>query len=106
MHARHAGDAAPRGGGETYTGPDGLKQVLLKQKDKVLRHMTRKLTGFAFGRELNKFDQCVIDQAMEALAKNDYRATVLIETIATSYPFQYRFYPVTETAEPDIAATQ
>jgi hypothetical protein len=83
--------------GETYEGPAGLKKVLLAQKQKIMRHLARKMTGFAFGRELNKFDNCVIDQAMEALEQNDYRATVLIETIAMSYPFQYRFYPKTES---------
>jgi hypothetical protein len=78
--------------GETYTGPAGLKQVLLGRKDAVIRHLARKLTGFAFGRELNRQDECVIDAAMEALKKNDYRASVLIEVIATSFPFQNRFY--------------
>ena len=29
---------------------------------------------------------------MKALEQNDWRADVLIETIATSYPFQHRFY--------------
>ena len=79
--------------GETYNGPTGLKQVLLARKEKLVRHLARKMTGFAFGRELNKFDNCVIDDAMKALKQNDWRATVLIETIATSYPFQHRFYP-------------
>lgn len=83
--------------GETYDGPAGLKKLLLAKKQKIIRHLTRKLTGFAFGRELNKFDQCVIDQAMDALEQNNYRASVLIETIAISYPFQYRFYAKTES---------
>lgn len=78
--------------GESYDGPAGLKQVLLARKDKIIRHLTRKMTGFAFGRELNQFDNCVIDEAMKALAQNDWRADVLIETIAMSYPFQHRFY--------------
>ncbi|MBE0542892.1 MAG: DUF1592 domain-containing protein [Verrucomicrobia bacterium] len=79
--------------GEAYEGPDGLKKVLMARKDKIMRHLARKMTGFAFGRELNKFDNCVIDDAMTALANNDWRATVLIETIAMSYPFRHRFYP-------------
>jgi hypothetical protein len=29
---------------------------------------------------------------MKALKAQQYRATVLIEQIATSYPFQHRFY--------------
>ena len=79
--------------GETYEGAAGLKQLLMARKDKIIRHLARKLTGFAFGRELNKFDNCVIDDAMKALEHDQWRATVLIETIATSYPFQHRFYP-------------
>ena len=51
------------------------------------------MTGYAFGRELNKFDNCVVDESMKALEANQWRATVLIETIAMSYPFQHRFYP-------------
>jgi len=78
--------------GEVYDGPAGLKKVLLARKDKIMRQLARKMTGFAFGRELNQFDNCVIDDAMKALAQNDWRADVLIETIATSYPFQHRFY--------------
>ena len=78
--------------GESYDGPAGLKKVLLARKDKIMRHLARKMTGFAFGRELNQFDNCVIDDAMKALAQNDWRADVLIETVAMSYPFQHRFY--------------
>jgi hypothetical protein len=79
--------------GEVYEGPAGLKKVLLARKEKIIRHLARKMTGFAFGRELNQFDNCVIDDAMKALEHNAWRASVLIETIALSYPFQHRFYP-------------
>jgi hypothetical protein len=79
--------------GEFYEGPAGLKHVLMARKDQIIRHLARKMTGFAYGRELNKFDDCVIDDAMKSLEQNDWRATVLIETIAMSYPFQHRFYP-------------
>lgn len=78
--------------GEVYDGPSGLKKILLARKEQIIRHLARKMTGFALGRELNKFDNCVIDDAMKALAQNDWRTDVLIETIAMSYPFQHRFY--------------
>jgi hypothetical protein len=80
--------------GEVFNGPDGLKRVLLERKDKILRHVARKLTGYALGRELNRFDDCVLDDAMKALEANEYRASVLVEVIATSAPFQQRFYPI------------
>jgi hypothetical protein len=79
--------------GQTYTGPAGLKGVLLERKDAIIKHLVRKMTGYAFGRELNKFDECVVDRALEALQQNDYRSSVLVEQVAMSFPFRHRFYP-------------
>jgi hypothetical protein len=79
--------------GQTFTGPAGLKSLLMERKNDIIKHLVRKMTGYAFGRELNQFDQCVVDRTMEALQKNDYRASVLVEQIATSFPFRHRFYP-------------
>jgi mono/diheme cytochrome c family protein len=79
--------------GETFSGPAGLKSVLMARKDEVIRHLVKKMVGFAYGRELNRFDDCVVDKTLKALQENNYRASVLVEQIATSYPFQHRFYP-------------
>jgi len=79
--------------GVTYSGPAGLKNVLLSRKDDVIRNLVKKMIGFAYGRELNKFDECVVDRTMKALQQNNYRASIMLEQIATSYPFQHRFYP-------------
>jgi hypothetical protein len=79
--------------GATYVGPAGLKTVLLERKNDVMRVLVRKMIGFAYGRELNKFDDCVLDKTIKALQENNYRPSVLVEQIATSYPFQHRFYP-------------
>jgi hypothetical protein len=79
--------------GESFTGPEGLKKILMDRKDQVMTHLSRKLTGYAYGRELNKMDDCVIDAEMEALKANGYRPSALIEQIVLSYPFRHRFYP-------------
>jgi hypothetical protein len=93
MHGQRLDAKGTLPSGESYEGPTGLKQVLMARKDKIIRHLAKKMTGFALGRELNKFDNCVIDDAMKALEHGEWRATILIEAIATSYPFQHRFYP-------------
>lgn len=90
-HPVHAKGTLPNG--ESFTGPSGLKTILMSRKDDVTRHLVRKMTGYAYGRELNKFDNCVVDKAMEALKQNDYKPSVLIEHIALSFPFRHRFYP-------------
>ncbi len=79
--------------GESFTGPAGLKKILMDRKDQVMKQLARKLTGYAFGRELNKFDDCVVDRGLEAMQQNGYRPSVLIEQIAFSFPFRHRFYP-------------
>lgn len=83
--------------GETFSGPEELKQVLLKRQDEFQRHFIRKLLGFALGRSLNKFDDCVIDDCMKALAENEMRSAVIIEVIASSYPFQHRYFKSADT---------
>jgi|GEM_PF-5941374 len=42
-------------------------------------------------RELNKFDQCVVDVTLEALEVSDGRSSILIDQIIGSYPFQHRY---------------
>lgn len=77
--------------GEQFSGPKELKTVLLKRKDELVKHLARKMYGFALGRELNRFDQCSVDETMKALRAGKYKASILIERIVESYPFQYRY---------------
>ncbi len=77
--------------GESFTGPAEMKTILLKRKNEVMRHLARKMYGFAIGRDLNKFDDCVIKGAVEKLQANDYKAAILVEHIALSYQFRHRF---------------
>jgi hypothetical protein len=77
--------------GEKFDGVIELKKILLARKDEVMKHLARKLLGYALGRGLNKFDECVVDESVKGLKANDYRSSVLIETIALSYPFQHRY---------------
>lgn len=79
--------------GQTFRGPEGLKLVLMARKDDIIKQVARKLTGYAYGRELNHFDNCVIERALTALKNNHYRSSILVEEIALSFPFRHRFYP-------------
>ena len=78
--------------GEKFVGPIELKQTIMKRSGEFERHFVRKLLGFALGRQLNKFDDCVINDCMEKLKSNEHHSRVVIETIATSYPFQHRYF--------------
>ncbi len=78
--------------GQSFLGPAGLKQIVTARQDEFRKHVVRKLLGFALGRELNKFDQCVIDDCLTRLDENDQRAACVIETICLSFPFQHRYF--------------
>ncbi|MEZ5948476.1 MAG: DUF1592 domain-containing protein [Planctomycetaceae bacterium] len=78
--------------GQKFIGASGLKQVLLARKRDVMKHLAKKMLGYALGRELNKFDACVIDETLKELEGREYRSHVLIEQIALSYPFQHRYF--------------
>lgn len=78
-------------GGKKFNGPVELKKVVLERKNEFARNLSRKMVGYALGRQLYKFDQCVVDEGVKALAKHDYKPSVLIEEIVLSYPFRHRF---------------
>lgn len=78
--------------GDQFSGPEELKTVILKRSGEFQKHFVRKLIGFAYGRELTKFDNCVVDQCLKKLKDNDLKAAVLIEEIALSFPFQHRYF--------------
>jgi len=77
--------------GEEFSGPKELKAILLARKDAFARNLSRKMLGYALGRSLNRYDQCVIDDSLKALSENEYRPTALITEIVLSYPFRHRY---------------
>jgi hypothetical protein len=77
--------------GEQFRGPAELKAAVLKRQGEFVRHFVRQMLGYALGRQLNQFDQCVVDRAVEALAQNNQRSTVLVEQVVLSYPFGHRY---------------
>jgi hypothetical protein len=77
--------------GQSFSGPAELKQVLLAQKDQFARNLSRKLLGYALGRGLTQYDDCVVDKCVAALQANDYKPSALFTEIALSYPFRHRF---------------
>lgn len=85
-----ASGTLPSGAG--FAGPEELKARLLDRRDEFIRHVSRKLLGFALGRQLDEFDQCVAKRTAERLAAADYRAGLLVEEIVLSHPFRFRYH--------------
>ena len=77
-------------GGKHFASPKELKAIIAARKDDLARNLTEKLLAYALCRQLEGYDEIVVDQLMEAIAKDGYRMQTLITEIVTSYPFTHR----------------
>jgi len=77
-------------GEKRFSSPPELKAIIAERKDELARNLTRKLLAYALCRQLEGYDEIVVDQLMEAIAKDGYRMQTLISEIVTSYPFVNR----------------
>ncbi|HIL71481.1 MAG TPA: DUF1588 domain-containing protein, partial [Verrucomicrobia bacterium] len=77
-------------GGMTFNGPNELKEMLLERKDQFVRHLTRKMLGYALARGLTNEDYCTVNRIVEDLKENDYHSHKLVLGIVHSVPFRYK----------------
>ena len=76
--------------GTRFDGPVEMKQILMRQKDLLVRNLTAKLLGYALGRGLTLEDHCSVDRIAETVKRENYSAHSLILEIARSVPFRYQ----------------
>ena len=76
--------------GTTFSGPAELKLALLGRKDQFVRHLTKKMLGYALGRGLTYNDYCAVNSIVDKLRANDYRSHHLLFGIIQSVPFRFK----------------
>jgi len=87
------GDIDPSGklpNGMSFSGPGGLKKLLLEDSDEFVRGTVEKLMTYALGRELDARDQPSVREIMRSTEMNRHRFWDLIAAIVRSVPFQMR----------------
>jgi hypothetical protein len=77
-------------GGQHFASPKELKAIIAARTDDLARNLTEKLLAYALCRQLEGYDEIVVDHLMETIAKDGYRMRTLITEIVTSYPFTHR----------------
>ncbi len=80
-------------GGKHFSTPKELKTIIATRKQDLSRNLTEKLLAYALCRQLEGYDEIVVDQLMEGIAKDGYRMQTLVTEIVTSYPFTHRRIP-------------
>ena len=77
-------------GGKRFSSPRELKGIIAARQADLARNLTEKLLAYALCRQLEGYDEIVVDRLMETIAKDGYRMQTLIAEIVTSYPFTQR----------------
>jgi hypothetical protein len=76
--------------GRTFEGVNGLRGVLVAQRDQFVRTVTEKLLTYALGRGIEYYDWPAIRQITRDASADDYRWSSVILGIVNSLPFQMR----------------
>lgn len=76
--------------GKSFSTPAELKRLLAQREQDLARNLTERLLAYALGRQLEGYDEIVLDQLMVNIAKDNYRMRTIITQIVTSYLFTHR----------------
>jgi len=76
--------------GESFSTPAELKGLLARREADLARNLTERLMAYALGRQLEGYDEIVVDQLMVKIAKDNYRVRTMITEVITSYLFTHR----------------
>ncbi|MEN9601465.1 MAG: hypothetical protein RIS56_1071 [Verrucomicrobiota bacterium] len=77
-------------GGKRFSAPKDLKAIIAARPKELARNFTEKFLAYSLCRQLEGYDEIVVDHLMETAAKDGYRLQTLITEIVTSYPFTHR----------------
>lgn len=73
--------------GRAFAGPQGLKQILMEDKDQFSRAFLENLLSYALARQLTFADRDHLNQLDEQLAEDDFRLRDMIVAIVASDAF-------------------
>jgi mono/diheme cytochrome c family protein len=73
-----------------FTTPRELKRIIASRADEFCRNLAGRFLAYALCRQLEGYDEVVVDQLAAAVARDDYRLQTLVVGVVTSYPFTHR----------------
>jgi len=76
--------------GQSFQGSDGLKAILKTREKNFTRCLAEKMLTYAIGRGIESFDECTLDQVVEATTADQSKFSRLVLEIVKSDPFQKR----------------
>jgi hypothetical protein len=77
-------------GAHRFGTPGELKRIIAARADDFCRNLTSKVLAYTLCRQLEGYDEVVVDHLSSTVAKDGYRMQTLVVGIVTSYPFTHR----------------
>jgi len=77
-------------GSKRFSTPAQLKKIIAGRTDDFARNLTSRMLAYALCRQLEGYDEVVVDQLVAAVAKDGQRMQSLVVGVVTSYPFTHR----------------
>jgi mono/diheme cytochrome c family protein len=77
-------------GKQVFRSPRELKRIIASRTDDVCRNLIGRLLAYALCRQLEGYDEIVVDQLAAAVARDGYPLQTLVIAVVTSYPFTHR----------------
>jgi hypothetical protein len=77
-------------GKQRFSSPRELKRIIAARTEDFSRNLAGRLLAYALCRQLEGYDEIVVDQLVAAAAKDDHRLQTLVIGVVTSYPFTHR----------------
>ncbi|MGN6545804.1 MAG: DUF1592 domain-containing protein [Aureliella sp.] len=76
--------------GSRFANPEELKAMIAGRLDDFSRNLVKEMLAYALCRKLEGYDEIVVDELMQEIARDDYRIQTLVTAVVTSYPFIHR----------------
>jgi hypothetical protein len=90
--------------GNQVSGPDDLRNYLLKKPEQFVQTLTEKLMTYALGRGVEYHDMPTVRAIVRDAAQHDYRFSSIVTGIVKSAPFQMQRVPEATPVETKTAA--
>ncbi len=76
--------------GRSFSGPDGLRDVLTMQKDQFAECVVDKMLTYALGRGLERYDRRTVREIAKKASVTNYKFSTVVLEIVKSMPFEMR----------------
>jgi mono/diheme cytochrome c family protein len=73
-----------------FSRPSELKKIVAGRLDDFSRNLSGRLLAYSLGRQLDGYDEIVLDRIARDVAGDGYRMQTLVVSVLTSYPFTHR----------------